>query len=220
MNNYKAKEHDTKKSLADEVVEHIRKQIEVGELNEEEKLPTEPELMKLFGVGRSTIREAVKTLSNMGYLSVQQGRGTFVKSTIPKDQSFEERIKRADIQELKEVRNILDMPLSAIAAQRRTPDDIEKIRKCAQNREKAAMNGDLEGSIKADILFHVSVAEATHNTILAEMYRSITLSQPLHDKLFKFISEGNVKSAARIGESFWGIFVMQRNKLCLASLRY
>ena len=41
-----------KKSLADEVVEHIRKQIEVGELNEEEKLPTEPELMKLFGVGR------------------------------------------------------------------------------------------------------------------------------------------------------------------------
>lgn len=211
-----------KKSLADEVVEHIRKQIEVGELNEEEKLPTEPELMKLFGVGRSTIREAVKTLSNMGYLSVQQGRGTFVKSTIPKDQSFGERIKRADIQELKEVRNILDMPLSAIAAQRRTPDDIEKIRKCAQNREKAAMNGDLEGSIKADILFHVSVAEATHNTILAEMYRSIALhleesykeiyndtenfkmTQPLHDKLVKFISERNVKSAARIGESFWG----------------
>lgn len=95
-----------KKSLADEVVEHIRKQIEVGELNEEEKLPTEPELMKLFGVGRSTIREAVKTLFNMGYLSVQQGRGTFVKSTISKDQSFEERIKRADIQELKEVRKI------------------------------------------------------------------------------------------------------------------
>ena len=114
------------------------------------------------------------------------------------------------------------MPLSAIAAQRRTPDDIEKIRKCAQNREKAAMNGDLEGSIKADILFHVSVAEATHNTILAEMYRSIALhleesykeiyndtenfkmTQPLHDKLVKFISERNVKSAARIGESFWG----------------
>lgn len=209
-----------KKSLADEVVEHIRKQIEVGELNEEEKLPTEPELMKLFGVGRSTIREAVKTLSNMGYLSVQQGRGTFVKSTIPKDQSFEERIKRADIQGLKEVRNILDMPLSAIAAQRRTPNDIEKIRKCAQNREKVAVYGDLEGCIKADVLFHVSVAEATHNTILAEMYRSIALSQPLHDKLVKFISEGNVKSAARIGESFWGIFVMRRNKLCLASLRY
>ena len=67
------------------------------------------------------------------------------------------------------------------------------------------MNGDLEGCIKADVLFHVSVAEATHNTILAEMYRSITLPQPLHDKLVKFISEGNVKSAARIGESFWGM---------------
>lgn len=212
-----------KKSLADEVVEHIRKQIEVGELNEEEKLPTEPELMKLFGVGRSTIREAVKTLSNMEYLSVQQGRGTFVKSIVPKDQSFEERIKCADIQELKEVRNILDMPLSALAAQRRTTDDIEKIKECAQSRKNAAMNGDLEGCIKADILFHVSVAEATHNTILAEMYRSIALhleesykdiykdtenfkmTQPLHEKLVRFIREGNVKSAARIGESFWGI---------------
>ena len=46
-----------KKSLVDEVVEHIRKQIEVGELNEEEKLPTELELMKLFGVGRSTLEK-------------------------------------------------------------------------------------------------------------------------------------------------------------------
>ena len=212
-----------RKSLADEVVDRIKMQIENGELNKEEKLPTEPELMKLFGVGRSTIREAVKTLSNMGYLSVQQGRGTFVKSPIPKDQSFIEKIKRADIQELKEVRNILDMPLSALAAQRRTDEDIEKIKKYAQDRKEAAQSGDLKGSIKADILFHVSVAEATHNNMLAEMYRSIALhleesykgiyedtenfkmTQPLHDKLVKFISEGNVKSAARIGESFWGI---------------
>lgn len=212
-----------RKSLADGVVEQIRKQIENGELNEEEKLPTEPEMMALFGVGRSTIREAVKTLSNMGYLSVQQGRGTFVKSSLPPNQSFEERIRCANIQELKEVRNILEMPLAALAARRRTAEDVERIKKCANERKAAALAGDLEGCIKADILFHVSVAEATHNSMLVEIYRTIALhleasykdlyedtedfkvTQPLHDKLVRFIREGNVKSAARIGESFWGI---------------
>ena len=212
-----------RKSLADEVVEKIRQQIENGELNEEEKLPTEPELMTLFGVGRSTIREAVKTLSNMGYLSVQQGRGTFVKSSVLPNQSFEERIRRADIQELKEVRNILEMPLSALAAQRRTVEDVERIAKYAHDRKEASLAGDLEKCIKSDILFHVSVVEATHNAMLIEIYRSIALhleasykdiyedtedfkvTQPLHDKLVRFIREGNVRSAARIGESFWGI---------------
>ena len=66
-----------KKSLAEEVSSLIREQINDGKLTKGEKLPTEPELMKLFGVGRSTIREAIKMLVNMGYLSVQQGRGTF-----------------------------------------------------------------------------------------------------------------------------------------------
>lgn len=212
-----------RKSIAEEVAERLKQQIEDGLLSKEEKLPTEAELMEIFGVGRSSIREATKMLANMGYLSIQQGRGTFVKSTIPQTQSFEERIKGADIQELKEVRNILDMPLSALAAQRRTEEDIEKIKRCAQDRKNAALAGDLDGSIKADILFHVSVAEATHNAILADIYRGIALhleesykdiyentenfkmTQPLHDKLVKFICEGNVKSAARIGESFWGI---------------
>ena len=77
-----------KKSLAEEVSSLIREQINDGKLTKGEKLPTEPELMKLFGVGRSTVREAIKMLVNMGYLSVQQGRGTFVSKRLG--------VKRAD----------------------------------------------------------------------------------------------------------------------------
>lgn len=100
-----------KKSLAEEVSSLIREQINDGKLTKGEKLPTEPELMKLFGVGRSTVREAIKMLVNMGYLSVQQGRGTFVESVTETNEPFHQRLKRADIQELREVRDIIEAPI-------------------------------------------------------------------------------------------------------------
>ena len=101
-----------KKSLAEEVSSLIREQINDGKLTKGEKLPTEPELMKLFGVGRSTVREAIKMLVNMGYLSVQQGRGTFVESVTETNEPFHQRLKRADIQELREVRDIIEAPIA------------------------------------------------------------------------------------------------------------
>ena len=67
-----------KRSLAEEVADRIGKQIADGKFADGEKLPTEPELMKFFGVGRSTIRESIRILENMGMVNVQQGRGTFV----------------------------------------------------------------------------------------------------------------------------------------------
>lgn len=67
-----------KKSLADMVAEQLRQQIAEGVYTIGDKLPTEPELMKTFKVGRSSIREAVKLLVNMGVVQVRQGAGTFV----------------------------------------------------------------------------------------------------------------------------------------------
>lgn len=100
-----------KKSLAEEVSSLIREQINDGKLTKGEKLPTEPELMKLFGVGRSTVREAIKMLVNMGYLSVQQGRGTFVESVTETNEPFHQRLKRADIQELRRYGTSSRLPL-------------------------------------------------------------------------------------------------------------
>jgi len=167
-----------KKSLAEEVSSLIREQINDGKLTKGEKLPTEPELMKLFGVGRSTVREAIKMLVNMGYLSVQQGRGTFVESVTETNEPFHQRLKRADIQELREVRDII-------------------------------------------INFHNSIARATHNEILSELYHSMTVhltsgydyiyedttylmkSQPLHERLLHHIETGNIEPAMRAAKLLW-----------------
>ena len=69
-----------KKSLAEELAARLQEQIAAGTFGIGEKLPPEPELMRIFGVGRSTVREAVRILSDMGLLRVRQGAGTFVVS--------------------------------------------------------------------------------------------------------------------------------------------
>ena len=74
-----------KRSLAEELAERLRQRITDEQFEVGEKLPAEPELMRIFGVGRSTVREAVKILVNMGFLKVQQGAGTFVESRAAAD---------------------------------------------------------------------------------------------------------------------------------------
>lgn len=210
-----------KKSLAEEVAEQLRKQIREGKLKEGDKLPIEPELMKIFGVGRSTVREAVKMLLDRGYLSVQQGRGTFVENQIPASESFEQRLKRADIQDLYDVRKILEAAIAERAALHRTEQDLKDIQKYILERKISAEANLLKECIEADIHFHVAVARATHNEILSELYRSASVhlqkgyshiyddtehflnSQPLHEQLVECIIDRNARKASDIAARFW-----------------
>ena len=113
-----------KKSLAEELAEQLQNQIKDGKFAVGQKLPTEPELMRIFGVGRSTVREAVKILVNMGFLKVQQGAGTFVENLTASNEPMEQRLRRADIHDLDEVRKILEIAIAGRAAERRTEQDI------------------------------------------------------------------------------------------------
>lgn len=210
-----------RKSLAEEVAEQLQKQIIGGELKEGDKLPIEAELMEIFGVGRSSIREAVKRLENMGYLKVRQGKGTFIAAPTPAKEPLEQRLKRADIQELYEVRNILESAIAEMAAQRHTGQDLEEMMKHLKERKEAAETGALAECIEADIKFHVSVAKAAHNEILLELYSSVANrlldsykdlyedtahfieSQSLHEKVAESIASNNKKEAADFGARFW-----------------
>ena len=210
-----------RKSLAEEVAELIKKQISEGKLAKGDKLPAEPELMRLFGVGRSTVREAIKMLVNMGYLSVQQGRGTFVENVTETNELFHQRLKRADIQELREVRDIMDAPIARLATQRWTKADLESMKRYVYERGESAKCGDIEKCIAADICFHKAVARATHNEILSELYDGMTIhlasgyeyiyedtlhlmaSQSLHERLVQYIEDGNIEEAVRSAKLLW-----------------
>ncbi len=99
-------------SLADEVAGRLQEKIALGEYAIGEKLPTEPELMVVFGVGRSTIREAVRNLSNAGLVRVQQGLGTFVERQQVTSESLSERFLRAKGLELNEIRQLFELKVA------------------------------------------------------------------------------------------------------------
>lgn len=152
-----------KHSLADTLAQRLQRRIAAGKFRTGERLPTESELMRMFGVGRSTVREAVRMLSDRGFLNVRQGAGTFVAAPAASDALVEQRLRRADIRELDEVRKILEAAIVERAAARRTPQDMERIESLLAQRGTAAEEGDLERCIAADIVFHAAIAEATHN---------------------------------------------------------
>ena len=203
-----------KKSLADMIAETLKQQITEGTYRAGDKLPTEPELMKTFGVGRSSVREAVTLLVNMGVVRVQQGSGTFVAVPSNND-DVNIKMSTADRTELDEVRKILDIAIVEKAVARRTEKDIERMRASLEKRKVNAEKDLLEECIEADLNFHIAIADAAHNRILADIYRSAAThllsefnriydgtdcfinSQTSHEKLLKHIIAGDLKNARK-----------------------
>jgi DNA-binding FadR family transcriptional regulator len=164
-----------KRSLADEVAARLQEQIVQGQYAVNAQLPIEPELMKSFGVGRSTIREAIKALVNAGLLRVQQGVGTFVEPISGSTAPIDQRLKRANLKDLNEVRQLLEMKIAEKAARYRTEEDITRMRECLVNRKALAAGNNLEATIEADIAFHIAVAAAAKNEILSDLYHAVSV---------------------------------------------
>lgn len=163
-----------KKSLAHEVADRIKEAIRSERYGVNEKLPTEPELMKQFGVGRSTIREAVRMLANSGLLTVQQGIGTFVADSTDDRESLAERLNRAASEDIDEIRQLLEVQIAKKAAINRTQAQLDQMEFFLNARIQASMDGKIEECVQADINFHVTVAKASGNEILADMYAAFS----------------------------------------------
>ena len=126
-----------RKSLADEVASALQEKILKGGYKVNQKLPVEAELMHTYGVGRSTVREAVKILVNSGFLRVLQGIGTFVEESSGFNEPLSQRMKRADAQSIAEVRQILEMKIAEKAATNRSGNDISKLEHFLSKRNKS-----------------------------------------------------------------------------------
>lgn len=162
-----------KKSRAEETVEQIKKLITGGSLKPGDKLPTEPKLMEMFGVGRSSVREAVRMLANMGLVSVRQGSGTYVEEPETLKVNIEQSLRRADIGDIDEVRKILETSIMEKALLRRTEAELQTLRELLAQRKEMAESGDQEKSIDADLHFHATLAASTHNPLLCDIYNMV-----------------------------------------------
>jgi DNA-binding FadR family transcriptional regulator len=163
-----------RKSLAVEVATQLQEQILKGDYVLNQQLPVEQKLMDRFGVGRSTIREAVKILVNSGYVRVLQGVGTFIEDNPGMNETMPQRLKRADSVEVEEVRRVLEMKISEKAAMNRTGNDISKMEYFLDKKTKAAAANSPGEYIDAHIEFYRVLADASRNVLLTELFKTFT----------------------------------------------
>ena len=133
-----------------------------------ERLPAEHELMERFQVGRSCLREAMRGLAMLDLVSIQPGRGTFVRSTdCPRLQSssLEIEIGKEALSELFEARLIMEVEAAALAAERLTEKNIADFRKVVTRLESSTGDDICLFSLK----IHQIMAEATQNQVIMEI---------------------------------------------------
>ncbi|MFJ2544566.1 FadR/GntR family transcriptional regulator [Microbacterium sp. NPDC087589] len=168
--------------LADQAADILRARIGAGEWQLGQKLPGETTLAAQLGVGRSTVREAIRQLAGRGMLATRQGSGVFVTALeVPED--WDAVLRRADIIAVIEARTAIETEAAALAATRRTASDLRLIRGALEGRRGHAPG--VEAHVDADTAFHRSIIAAAHNPILLELFDGFTprLRQAMIDML-------------------------------------
>ncbi|WP_163336297.1 FadR/GntR family transcriptional regulator [Desulfopila sp. IMCC35008] len=161
--------------VSDKIVNQLIDLITEGKLLPGEKLPSERRLTDLFGVGRSSLREALNTLETLGFIEIKKRKGNYVKNMDgavalnPLKKIMQVDQKR--IVELYEVRRSIEQSSAREAAENRTGEDLAAMHKALHlfnhSAEKLVFSWDDE------IAFHLAIARASHNFLRLHTLKSI-----------------------------------------------
>jgi GntR family transcriptional repressor for pyruvate dehydrogenase complex len=206
-------------SAPERVVKQILNNLETGHMQPGEKLPTQEKLAQIFGVGRSSIREATNALAIMGYLKIMQGRGTFISEKLPAAgsprASWQDFFGDANLFNLVEIREVLECHAVEKAAERAGSKQLALLDKAIQNLEKCAIEREI--FLVEDLNFHLAIANAANlpeigrivevihhevNELLAVVFmtskpEAVIEAIETAKMVFNFIVSGEGKQAAR-----------------------
>ncbi|MFD1529265.1 FadR/GntR family transcriptional regulator [Pseudonocardia aurantiaca] len=161
--------------VCDDVMAQMERLIASGEWPVGSKIPPEPALVAALGVGRNTVREAVRALEHAGLLEPRRGDGTYVRATSDLGAALLRRARRSTAMHVLAVRSSLERDAAAAAALNRTEADVVAIREAADARRAAAPEGGDRGVfVAADLAFHRAVIAATGNPVLVDLYAGLT----------------------------------------------
>ena len=155
---------ETGRTLVETVREALRDQISAGRYPPGTRLPSEAQMTQEFSVSRTVIREAIASLRADGLVEPRQGAGVFVLAPpAPVDLPFQniDFVRISSMIELLELRTAVEAEAAALAAQRRSPAQEERIIGCLREVDRAANAGEL--TVEADFALHLAIAEATNN---------------------------------------------------------
>lgn len=159
--------------LVDQVIEQLRTTVRDGEWPVGERIPTEPELAARLGVGRNTVREAVRALAHGGLLEVRQGDGTYVRATSEVSGAIR-RLCGSELREVLQVRRTLEVEGARLAATARSEAELREITALLAARDTALQEKRFTDFVRIDAEFHQTIVHCGHNTLLSELYRGLT----------------------------------------------
>ncbi len=207
-------------ALARATLSTLRARITSGEWPVGSRIPTEPELTAQLGVGRSTVREAIRSLATLGMVEPLPARGTFVRSQTPVPSLLMEALSAYTPAELMGFRRALDVEAAQSAAAQRTEADLRAMEESLNDEFDPSRRGLDEASASPGSRcsrFHGAIAQASGNRLLADLDASLTaalatdgvtetLAAPLdpavviqeHDRIFTAIRAGDVARVAHL----------------------
>jgi len=209
--------------VTDEAVERLREMIRSGKVKSGERLPTEDEMAREFGISKGSLRAAIRALVFAGVLRVRQGAGTYVSDLGPESLleplAFAiDLVEDETLAEIFELRRLIEPVLTSVAAQRIDDQGIDKLRDCLGRIEEAA---DLDEFLEANREFDYLVATATGNGVLRSLQR-ILASPSLRDLIERARSTEGVTESARAAhrEIFAAIEAREPEQARAASTMY
>jgi GntR family transcriptional repressor for pyruvate dehydrogenase complex len=163
-------------TLSEQVAVQIAERISGGKWKPGAKLPSESALCRTFGVGRSTLREALKSLAFVGLVRMRAGEGTFVAEGPSK---FLKHIlsqglltNEKDMTDLCETRILLETELAALCAQRAGEPDLNSLQQIILRMERSLLEGG-KNFLDLDLEFHMRIAEYSQNKVLGQLLSTI-----------------------------------------------
>lgn len=181
-------------TIKDQLVERIKEQILKGELKPGAKIPTEVELSEMYGVGRSSVREALQHLLAIGLVEKDK-KAIFVArdvtDIISEPMNLLIGMQKISPYHLFETRLVLEVAMAGIAAQRRTQEDLDKMNEIVDDMEHA---DSVETFIEDNIRFHTAVAYASKNPLLINLFEAI--KEPLAEQQNQVVVRGLARKSA------------------------
>ncbi|SIS20466.1 FadR/GntR family transcriptional regulator [Williamsia sterculiae] len=154
------------------VVDRMQHLISDGDWPVGSRIPAEPDLVTMFGVGRNTIREAVRALEHAGLLMPRRGDGTYVRSRNLLTEALD-RCARGELVDLLSTRRALETEAAALAAERTDAAGIAELRELLTTILRARAEDDLDAHIGADLALHTAIVVASANPLLISLYDGI-----------------------------------------------
>lgn len=183
----------SRETLAEQAARNLLAFIEAQGLKPGKLLPPEAKLATDLGVSRPIIREALKSLEGKGIIEVVSGKGAMVKplDSQPLRLFFQRamQIEHEAIIDLMELRKIIEIQSAVLAAQRRTPEELDRLASIVAEMRRNLHTPD--AYVDLDVAFHELIAEMTHNTMIRYLVMAIreAIRDTLHEGMLRRLTD-------------------------------